>query len=81
MILTRYKSIKLLAIFGLLFAFSSSILAQTPQNQLRGGELQSKDEHLYGKVEVRMYSQPVVGTTSTFFGGVMVGICAVHSGT
>ena len=67
MILTRYKSIKLLAIFGLLFAFSSSILAQTPQNQLRGGELQSKDEHLYGKVEVRMYSQPVVGTTSTFF--------------
>ena len=38
--------------------------ANTP---LRGGELQSKAEHTFGKVEVRMYSQKVTGTTSTFF--------------
>jgi len=34
---------------------------------LRGGELQSMDEHQYGKVIVRMYSMNVMGTTSTFY--------------
>jgi hypothetical protein len=38
-----------------------------PSNQLRGGEIQSFTEHTYGKVEIRMYSQKVTGTTSTFF--------------
>ncbi|MFT7561636.1 MAG: hypothetical protein ACI93R_003565 [Flavobacteriales bacterium] len=45
-------------------------IAQTyypPSNQLRGGEVQSFATHTYGKVEVRMFSQDVTGTTSTFF--------------
>ncbi|NVK54803.1 MAG: carbohydrate-binding protein [Alteromonadaceae bacterium] len=47
--------------------FSAHTYSQSPNNQLRGGELQSIDEYRYGKVEVRMYSQRVIGTTSTFF--------------
>lgn len=57
----RLSSILLLAMC------SKYTLAETPANQLRGGEIQSKAEHVYGKVEVRMYSQDVMGTTSTFF--------------
>lgn len=47
--------------------FSGYSFAETANNQLRGGEIQSKAEHLYGKVEIRMFSQNVIGTTSTFF--------------
>lgn len=60
------KWIRITLIF-LMVCVTPSLFAQQPMNQLRGGEIQSRDEHLYGKVEVRMYSQPVDGTTSTFF--------------
>lgn len=46
---------------------SGCSFAETASNQLRAGEIQSKTDHLYGKVEVRMFSQDVIGTTSTFF--------------
>lgn len=52
------------SILMLLCSLSTVAQADTP---LRGGELQSKAEHTFGKVEVRMYSQKVIGTTSTFF--------------
>ncbi|MBF7074568.1 carbohydrate-binding protein [Glaciecola sp. MH2013] len=57
----------LISIYLMVVAVSGSAFAQSPNNQLRGGEIQSFDEYKYGKVEVRMYSQRVTGTTSTFF--------------
>jgi len=46
---------------------SSFSFAETANNQLSGGEIQSKVAHQFGKVEIRMFSQHAVGTTSTFF--------------
>ncbi len=64
------QSAVLIANIGIMVALtlgSKMAFSQSPSNQLRGGEIQSMDDHRYGKVEVRMYTQNVVGTTSTFF--------------
>jgi uncharacterized protein YjdB len=45
-------------------------LAQYPKlnaQPLIAGEIQSKTEYTYGKIEIRMFSEFVMGTTSTYF--------------
>ncbi|MFT7562268.1 MAG: beta-glucanase (GH16 family) [Flavobacteriales bacterium] len=54
-------------LLGLCTQFAAAQTYYPPSNQLRGGEIQSKAEQTYGKVEVRMFSYDVTGSTSTFF--------------
>jgi len=61
------KSLYKLTFSAILLTLCSICTVAKADTPLRGGELQSKAEHTFGKVEVRMYSQKVTGTTSTFF--------------
>jgi hypothetical protein len=63
----NHKSLCKLILSSIVLILSSLFTVAQADTPLRGGELQSKAEHTFGKIEVRMYSQKVTGTTSTFF--------------